>query len=102
MLFDGESIGPRAGSCGTAAFRRETVIVEDIATDPLWDDYRDFALQYGLRACWSTPIFDAQRRVLGTFALYFRTSGSPTERHRQLIEIGHAYGRDRYRQTPGD
>jgi PAS domain S-box-containing protein len=84
--FDGESIGPRAGSCGTAAFRRETVVVEDIATDPLWDGYRDFALKYGLRACWSTPIFDAERRVLGTFALYFRSPGSPTKQHWQLIE----------------
>ena len=45
------------------------------------------ALAHGLRACWSTPIFDAERRVLGTFALYFRTPGRPTDRHRQLIDI---------------
>src|SRR5205809_562797 len=78
---DGQRIGPRAGSCGTAAFRGEAVVVEDIATDPLWDDYRDVALTHGLRACWSTPIFDEQRRVLGTFALYFRARGRPDERH---------------------
>src|SRR5690242_11702674 len=60
--IDGAAIGPRAGSCGTALFRREPVIVEDIAADPLWDDYRDLALRHGLRACWSTPIFDAHRR----------------------------------------
>jgi PAS domain S-box-containing protein len=82
---DGQPIGPSAGSCGTAAFRRETVIVEDIATDPLWMNYRDHALPHGLRACWSTPIFDNQRQVLGTFALYFRTPGQPTPRHIRLV-----------------
>jgi PAS domain S-box-containing protein len=84
---DGQRIGPRAGSCGTAAFRREAVIVEDIATDPLWDDYRALALAHDLRACWSTPIFDAQRRVLGTFALYFRKPARPTPFHWRLIEV---------------
>jgi PAS domain S-box-containing protein len=82
---DGAAIGPRAGSCGTAAFRREPVIAEDIATDPLWDDYRALALHHGLRACWSTPIMDSSGGVLGTFALYFRTPGRPAERHRELI-----------------
>jgi PAS domain S-box-containing protein len=85
--IDGERIGPSAGSCGTAAFRKEPVIVEDIASDPLWDNYRDFALAHGLRACWSTPILDSQGRVLGTFALYFRTPCGPTKRHRDLIDL---------------
>jgi two-component system, cell cycle sensor histidine kinase and response regulator CckA len=84
---DGESIGPQAGSCGTAAYRGEPVIVEDIATDPLWMDYRELALSHGLRACWSTPIFDGQKRVLGTFALYFRVPMGPTKQHRQVIEL---------------
>ncbi len=82
---DGEPIGPRAGSCGTAAYRREAVVVEDIATDPLWQDYRALALAHGLRACWSTPIFDEGGTVLGTFALYFRAPRRPTDRHRRLI-----------------
>jgi PAS domain S-box-containing protein len=85
--IDGAIIGPRAGSCGTAAFRGETIIVEDIATDSLWDGYRDLALKHGLCACWSTPIFDEQGRVLGTFALYFRTHGRPTHSHHKLIEV---------------
>src|SRR5262249_27833113 len=54
--IDGASIGPVAGSCGTAAYRNEPVIVGDIAADPLWADYRDLALPHGLRACWSTPV----------------------------------------------
>jgi len=59
--LDGDSIGPQAGSCGTAIFRREPVLVEDLATDPLWDKYRDLALMHNLRACWSAPILDARR-----------------------------------------
>jgi PAS domain S-box-containing protein len=85
--IDGSSIGPRAGSCGTAAFRREPVFVADIASDPLWADYKQYALPHGLRACWSTPIFDAQRKVLGTFAVYHREPRLPDARHRELIEM---------------
>jgi PAS domain S-box-containing protein len=85
--IDGIAIGEGVGSCGTAAFRREPVIVEDIALDPLWADYRGLALPLGLRACWSTPILDAHARVLGTFALYFRTPRRPSSRHLRLIEI---------------
>ncbi len=59
----------------------------DIATDPLWANYKQFALPYGLRACWSTPIFDADKKVLGTFAIYHRQPGLPGERHRQLISM---------------
>ncbi|MBV9109155.1 MAG: GAF domain-containing protein, partial [Gemmatimonadetes bacterium] len=76
---DGLSIGPTAGSCGTAAWRREQVIVSDIATDPLWADYRAWALPFGLRACWSTPIVDESGAVLGTFAMYYDTPREPTE-----------------------
>jgi PAS domain S-box-containing protein len=85
--IDGQRIGPAAGSCGTAAFRGEPVVVEDIATDPLWDGYREIALAHGLRACWSTPIFDEHRLVLGTFALYLRAPGRPRERHRKVIDL---------------
>jgi PAS domain S-box-containing protein len=83
--IDGEPIGERAGSCGTAAFRRAAVVVEDIATDPLWTDYREFALGHGLRACWSTPIFDSRSRLVGTFAMYFRAPRRPSPRDLALI-----------------
>ena len=75
--IDGARIGPVAGSCGTAAYHGEQVIVSDIATDPLWKDYKDLALPHGLRACWSTPIFDADRKVLGTFAMYYNEPRKP-------------------------
>jgi serine phosphatase RsbU (regulator of sigma subunit) len=70
--IDGCTIGPREGSCGTAAFRREMVVVNDIATDPLWEDYRDLAQRAGLGACWSSPIMSSAGELLGTFAMYHR------------------------------
>ncbi|MBI4756727.1 MAG: PAS domain S-box protein [Betaproteobacteria bacterium] len=65
--IDGAAIGPGAGSCGTAAWHKEQVIVTDIETDPLWVDYRELALAHGLRASWSTPIVSPTGVVLGTF-----------------------------------
>ncbi len=79
---DGVPVGPKAGSCGTAAFRRATVTVTDIATDPLWDDYRGLALAHGLRSCVSVPILSSgnvpgfeKGEAIGTFALYNRAPG---------------------------
>src|SRR5205807_6345818 len=70
--IDGAFIGPAIGSCGTAAYRAEQVIVSDIAVDPLWADFRDLALSHSLGACWSTPIFSSEDKVIGTFAMYYR------------------------------
>ena len=84
--IDGSNIGPLAGSCGTAAYRAEPVIVSDIATDPLWADYRDVALAHQLRACWSTPILSSEARVLGTFAIYYRETRTPTPEQQEIIE----------------
>lgn len=81
----GVDIGPRAGSCGTAMFLNQTIEVTDIATDPLWDDYRDLALGVGLKACWSTPITTQSNQVLGSFAIYFREVRGPSEEQRVLI-----------------
>lgn len=83
---DGQPIGPVAGSCGTAAYRKEAVFVEDIATDPLWVPYKAVALAHGLRACWSTPIFDTYMQVIGTFAMYYRQPGLPKSQHLRLID----------------
>lgn len=85
VAIDGAPIGPAAGSCGTAAYRRSPVFVEDVETDPLWIDYRELARQFGLRACWSVPIIATDGRVLGTFALYYREPRKPTEPEVQLI-----------------
>ena len=84
--IDGLPIGPRNGSCGTAMFRGTPVIVTDILTDPLWDDYREVARQAGLRACWSVPICSAQRQPLGSFAMYYAEPRSPNDVELRLIE----------------
>src|ERR1700691_271524 len=85
QILDGIQIGACAGSCGTAAYRREAVIVSDIASDPLWADYRHLALPHGLRACWSTPIASQDGGILGTFAVYYREAHRPDGAHLQLI-----------------
>jgi PAS domain S-box-containing protein len=85
--IDGVEIGAAVGSCGTAAFTRRAVYVEDIAVDPLWKDYKHVALPHGLRACWSTPIIGANQQVLGTFAIYYREPGMPSERHLRLVDL---------------
>ncbi|HKF65367.1 MAG TPA: PAS domain S-box protein [Vicinamibacterales bacterium] len=91
--IDGAVIGPTAGSCGTAAYRAQQVIVADIATDPLWADYRDLALPHGLRACWSTPIFSPDGAVIATLAMYFREPRSPSPRDQRIVEqITHLAG----------
>jgi PAS domain S-box-containing protein len=84
--IDGAVIGPSVGSCGTAAHRAEPVIVSDIATDPLWADFRDLALTYGLRACWSTPVLSSAGKVLGTFAVYYREPHFPAHQELNVIE----------------
>jgi len=76
--IDGSEIGPCAGSCGTAAFFGRPVYVTDIATDPLWADYRHLALPHGFRSCWSTPIRSDSGAVIGTFATYHRIPSGPT------------------------
>ena len=91
--IDGVAIGPAAGSCGTAAYLAQQVIVSDIASDPLWADYRHLALPHSLRACWSTPIMSPSGTVIGTFALYYRQPRDPTARDRDIIEqITHLAG----------
>ena len=85
QAIDGVKIGPCAGSCGTAIYRKQPVVVSDIATDPLWAAYRDLALPIGLRACWSTPIPSQNGSILGTFAIYYREPRTPDAEHLRLI-----------------
>jgi diguanylate cyclase (GGDEF)-like protein len=84
--LQGAPIGPRAGSCGTAAWRREPVEVTDIATDPLWADYRSLLHLLPMAACWSTPIIAGNGEVVATFALYYRTPGAAPPFHRRMVE----------------
>src|ERR1700693_3347849 len=83
-------IGPAIGSCGSAAFLKQRVIVSDIATDPLWVDYRDAALSYGLRAAWSQPLLSKSQQMLGTSGMYYAERRTPSETDLRLIaDAGH-------------
>jgi PAS domain S-box-containing protein len=86
--IEGQIIGPRAGSCGTAMYRRQPVIVEDIELDVLWDDYRELARAHGLRSCWSYPILGSDGRVLGSFAVYGKTPRRPPPEALPAMERG--------------
>ena len=83
---DGLASGPKAGSCGTAVFRREAVFIRDILCDPLWTRFRDVAASAGLRAAWSSPIVSKDGKVLGTFGMYYREPRDPTPDDIRLID----------------
>ncbi len=84
QALDGMTIGPFAGSCGTAAYWGEPVIVEDITIHPLWSSFRDLGLAHGVRACWSVPIFSTSGKVLGTFAIYYSEPRTPNRHEQEL------------------
>ena len=86
QAINGLTIGPSTGSCGTAMYLGKRVVVTDILTDPLWENYRGVTERFGLRACWSTPIFSPQRKVLGSFAMYYREPRAPRDEELWLIE----------------
>lgn len=91
--IEGLEIGPMVGSCGTACYRRERVIVQDILTDPRWDGLRSLAVQYGLRACWSEPVIASNSQVVGTFAMYYRQPRAPTQDElRTIATAAHLVG----------
>ena len=85
--LDGVAIGPAVGSCGTAMFRKRLVVVDDIQSDPLWAPYTGLVAPYGLRACWSTPIFLERQQVLGSFAMYYREPRAPGRDDLRLIGV---------------
>ncbi|MGA2487833.1 MAG: EAL domain-containing protein [Roseiarcus sp.] len=85
--IDGAEIGPSVGSCGTAAYRRQPVIVTDILADPLWADFRELVRPYGYRSCWSTPILSDRGEALAVFAMYSRAVRAPTSVESRLLEM---------------
>ncbi|MGA9423104.1 MAG: EAL domain-containing protein [Rhodanobacteraceae bacterium] len=84
--LNGLEVSDHCGSCGAAIWRRERVVVADIATHPYWNDYKDAALAHGLRACWSTPVFGSYEQVLGTFAIYYPEVREPGEEELQFVD----------------
>ncbi|MFN2226152.1 MAG: GAF domain-containing protein, partial [Anaerolineae bacterium] len=84
--IEGLEIGPRVGSCGTASYHGQRVVVEDIDRDERWEGLRALAAKYGLRACWSEPVFSPEGEVVGTFAMYYRHPRAPSEAELRTIE----------------
>lgn len=85
--LDGYPIGPMVGSCGTAMYRKEAVVVTDLLEDPLWTPYKGLIAPHGFRACWSTPIFLNREQVLGAFAMYYKEVRSPGPHEMNLIGV---------------
>jgi two-component system, sensor histidine kinase and response regulator len=85
---NGLEIGPEVGACGSAAFRNETTIIEDIANDHRFGAAKDFVMSFGLRACWSVPIRDSKQRAIGTFAMYHKHPAAPHDRDLRVVEAG--------------
>src|SRR5271170_405394 len=80
------AVGPKGGSCGTAIYRKEPVFVTDILTDPIWENYRERLLPYGIRSVWSRPLFTSESKALGTFSINYREPRRPSANDLQLIE----------------
>jgi formate hydrogenlyase transcriptional activator len=80
------TVGPKGGSCGTAIYRRESVYVTDILSDPAWDLYRDRMLPYAIRSVWSRPLFTSEGKALGTFSINYCEPRNPSANDLQLIE----------------
>jgi PAS domain S-box-containing protein len=85
--INGIEIGPSVGSCGTAAATGKPVFVSDIATDPLWANFKELALEHGLAACWSIPIRSGSGKILGTFAMYHRKPREPVDDDLELVQL---------------
>lgn len=83
-------IAEGVGTCGTAAFRKERFMVEDITTHPYWDRFR-MAQEIGLRSCWSEPIISTTGQLLGTFGVYHRETMFPGEGEIRLVVQASAF-----------
>ncbi len=84
--IQGIEIGENVGSCGTAAYRKEKVIVTDIENDVLWQNYLSLAKEEGVKACWSFPLLNSNNQVLGTFAIYYKKCKSPSHEEEATLE----------------
>jgi PAS domain S-box-containing protein len=84
--INGAEVQDNIGSCSTAAFRKEKVVVSDIENDPLWEKIRGLAQEEGVKACWSFPLIDSRNQVMGTFAIYYKRIKTPTPEEENTLE----------------
>ncbi len=83
---DGLPIGASEGSCGTAAYRHQTVIVADMMNDPLWEKYREVARRFNLKSSWSVPVLSESDQVLGTLCVFHTRRHEPTSRETDVTQ----------------
>ena len=84
---DGMLVSSMTGPCCHAATTRQTVVVPEVAADPKWVKFQEFAEPLGIRSCWSTPIFSNEGKVLGTFAHYYFEARDPSPRDARMVEL---------------
>ncbi len=90
QAIDGVPVGPNAGSFGSAAYYRKPVVVADIARDPMWREWRDVALSYGLRSCWTVPIVTPDKELVGALTIYHTRRYTPSGAELEIVErAGH-------------
>ena len=83
--IEGVEIGEKVGSCGSAVYKRERVIVENIDTHENWQPYLELTQKANLLACWSEPIFSLKDEILGSFAIYNNQPKQPSDFELKLI-----------------
>src|SRR5215203_771745 len=81
--ISGIRVGPEEGSCGAAISQKKTIIASDIDSAPVWQKHKHFASRFHLKACWSLPIIHSSGKVIGCFAIYYKTCRTPT--HAELL-----------------
>ncbi|MGV3762633.1 PAS domain S-box protein [Parapedobacter sp.] len=79
-------IRDHVGSCGTAAYRKERIIVSDISTDPKWADIKVAALEHDLKACWSQPVIDSQGEAMAVLGIYYKQVKFPNPDELLIID----------------
>src|SRR5262245_23361321 len=84
---DGMPVSSMTGPCCYAAATRQTVVVPEVAADPKWVKFQEFAAPLGIRSAWSTPIFSNDGKVLGTFAHYYFEPRDPSPRDKRMMEL---------------
>jgi diguanylate cyclase (GGDEF)-like protein/PAS domain S-box-containing protein len=85
--IDGVPVAEGRGACGTAAYRVERVIVEDVVGDVLMAEYAELVAGSDIRSCWSLPVTDSTNGVIiATFAVYTTAPRRPTDEDLRLFE----------------
>lgn len=79
QLINGITIDNNVGSCSTACYLNEKVIVSDIENDIRWSNFKHLISEFNLASCWSYPIINLKGEVVGTFAIYSKEKKMPSE-----------------------